>query len=127
MTLDRLDSSRENIRTDNNKVVVNLSSHQLSDVATKVLAKGNNFSIAPTRIPTEEIINQVEASIRILPATEAEEIRSETCRILRKVKKLKSNITVTERKELKRLKDNKDILILSADKGNATVVMDTKD
>ena len=121
----KLEGTKEPRIMDTNKIVVNLSKYPLSDVAITALSKGNNFSVAPTKIPTEEIINQVESSIRVLSQAEAEEIRSETCRILRKAKPLKSNITRNERQELKKLKENKEVIVISADKGNATVVMNT--
>ncbi|XP_048001897.1 uncharacterized protein LOC125238587 [Leguminivora glycinivorella] len=45
--------------------------------------------------------------------------------ILRRAKLPKSNTTTEERIALRNLKNNEDILVLKADKGNATVVMDT--
>jgi hypothetical protein len=71
---------------ENKKTVINRSSKQLSENATTLLSEGMNFAIAPARIPQEEIITEVETAIRHLPKEEAEEIRFETCRILKKSK-----------------------------------------
>ncbi|XP_068918321.1 uncharacterized protein [Tenebrio molitor] len=83
-----------------------------------------NFAIAPARIPQEEIITEVETAIRHLPKEEAEEIRFETCRILKKSKPPKRNLSRDEMKALSELRKDKDIVILRADKGNITVIMD---
>ncbi|GJQ87067.1 hypothetical protein Trydic_g6826 [Trypoxylus dichotomus] len=80
------------------KTVIDLSTLQLSQEQTKVLAKGLNFAVAPTRIPKEEVITQVECAIRRLPIEEAEEIRHKTCRIIQKAKPPARNITKEERK-----------------------------
>ncbi|GJQ73674.1 hypothetical protein Trydic_g14012 [Trypoxylus dichotomus] len=103
------------------KTVINLSTLQLSHEQAKVLAKELNFAVAPTRIPKEEIITQVECAIRRLPAEEAEEIRHKTCRILQKPKPPARNITKEERKALEDIRRNKNLIVVRADKGNATV------
>ncbi len=46
---------------------------------------------------------------------------------LKKAKPPPSNISAKERKALKTLAKNKDIMILPADKGKATVIMDTQE
>ncbi|KAJ8960049.1 hypothetical protein NQ318_009488 [Aromia moschata] len=53
----------------------------------------------------------------------SEEVRHETCRILRKSKLPKRNIKREEEKALRDIRNNQDIIVLKADKGNATVVM----
>ncbi|XP_063622430.1 uncharacterized protein LOC134794549 [Cydia splendana] len=58
---------------------------------------------------------------------DAEELRQDVAVILRKAKLPKSNTTAEERSALRDLKENEDILVLKADKGNATVVMDSTD
>ena len=89
--------------------------------------KGGNFAIIPNTIPIEDIIFNIESAIRSLPECEAEEIRCESSRILRKAKTPKCNIKHSEKLAIKELNDNKNILILPADKGNATVVIETDD
>ena len=112
---------------DMSRTVINLTERELTSEETSVLSKGGNFSITPDKVPVEDIIANVESGIRALPRDVAEEIRIETFRILRNAKTPKSNITTKEKKAIKNLNADKDILILAADKGNATVVMKTDD
>ncbi|KAK9874835.1 hypothetical protein WA026_005651 [Henosepilachna vigintioctopunctata] len=112
---------------DVNKTVVNISSHQLSDHEESILAKGGNFAVTPRNVPVEEIIANIEAGIRNLPQDSAEEIRRDCSKILQHARPPKSNIPYTERRALKDLRNNKDIIILPADKGNATTVLNTVD
>ncbi|GJQ75525.1 hypothetical protein Trydic_g17611 [Trypoxylus dichotomus] len=109
------------------RTVIHVSTLQLSQEQTKVLAKGLNFAVAPTRIPKEEIITQAECAIQRLPAEEAEEIRHKTCRILQKAKPPARNNTKEERKALEDIRRNQNLIVVRADKGNATVVMDRQD
>ena len=54
-------------------------------------------------------------------------LRSEMAGVLRNSKPPKSNITREERKALQDLKKEESILILPADKGKATVLMEVSD
>ena len=107
------------------RTVVNLTDRVLTEEETSVLAKGGNFAVTPSFVPVEDIIANVESGIRGLPEHESEEIRGEVARILRKAKKPVSNLPAKERNALKSLNSDKDIIILPADKGNATVIMST--
>ena len=107
--------------------VVNLSDRQLTEEECSVLAKGANFAIVPDTVPVEEIISNVESSIRNLPQDVADEIRTEAARVLSKAKPPKSNLTSNEKKTIINLYADQNILILPADKGNATVIMKTED
>ncbi|GJQ68061.1 putative Rab GTPase-activating protein 1-like [Trypoxylus dichotomus] len=98
------------------KTVINLSTLQLSQEQTKVLAKGLNFAVAPTRIPKEEIITQVECVIPRLLAEEAEEIQHGTCRILQKAKPPARNIAKEERKALENMRRNQNLIVVRADR-----------
>ena len=71
-----------------------------------VLNKGLNFATTIKRIPYWHIIASVEDAALKIPQP------------------LKPNISKTERQALKSLQDDDSIIILPADKGNATVVMD---
>ncbi|XP_018334850.1 uncharacterized protein LOC108743758 [Agrilus planipennis] len=97
----------------------------LSEAAKSVLVKGKNFTISPKTIPTEEIIAYVEGSLRQLNPPEAEEVRQDVCKILRKAKIPKSNISKEERAALRELRAMKEIKIVPVYKGNSTVIMDT--
>ncbi|GLG94701.1 Uncharacterized protein GBIM_01855 [Gryllus bimaculatus] len=108
------------------RVVVNLSRHQLTQEETTVLAKGGNVAIIPTNLPVEDIIASIEPVIRKLQPDVAEEIRRDSARILQHSKPPVCNIAKNEKSALNKLNGNKDIII-SADKGNATVITDTED
>ena len=62
-----------------------------------------------------------------LPAEMAEEARQETVRIIKSSSRPRNNITTAEREALRTLKNNTDLTILLADKGNATVILNTAD
>ena len=107
--------------------VKNLSSHALSPSEVAVLSKGHNFAVTPRSIPTEEIISQIETAIFHLPPEASNDIRQRAVNILRKAQPPSQNISREERLALRNLRQNNNILILPADKGNATVVMDKED
>ena len=67
----------------------------------------------------------VESSITRLSDESAECVRNEIVSILRKTKPPEKNITREELLALKELRENEDIIVLPADKGNASVVLDT--
>ena len=56
-----------------------------------------------------------------------QELRAETNCLLRRAKPPKPNITKEEHNALKELKEDKDRMVLTADKGVAMVVMDRKE
>ena len=108
-------------------MVINLSDKKLSTEEQNVLAKGGNYAVTPKEIPKEQIIANIETAIRSLPEEQAVTIRTETSCILRKAKPPKRNLTNKKFKALKDLNTDENILILPADKGKATVVMNTTD
>ena len=58
---------------------------------------------------------------------DAQELRAETNCLLRSTKPPKPNITKEEHKALKELREDKERMVLTADKGVAMVVMDRKE
>ncbi|XP_039302124.1 uncharacterized protein LOC113005247 [Solenopsis invicta] len=106
--------------------VKNLSSHVLSPSEVSVLSKRHNFAVTPTSIPTEEIISQIETAIFRLPPEASNDIRQRAVNILRKAKPPSQNISREERLTLWNLRQNNNILILPADKRNATVKTETE-
>ena len=56
-----------------------------------------------------------------------QELRAETNCLLRKAKPPKSNITREESKALRKLREDKERMVLTADKGVAMVIMDRKE
>ncbi|XP_060518420.1 uncharacterized protein LOC132697146 [Cylas formicarius] len=109
------------------KTVHNISRYNMSQSEIAVLHKGFNFAVAPKTIPKEEIISEIETVIDHLESSTAEEVRQDVACILRKAKTPASNITKEEERALICLRKNKEIMILPADKWNATVVMNTED
>ena len=105
--------------------VVNLSSRSLSDAEKALLKKGLNFAVTPANIPATEIIAKVEAAVRQLDAEQADTVRRAVNVILQQAEPPEHNITKEMRDALKSLKEDESIMVLPADKGRASVVMDT--
>ena len=105
--------------------VVNLSSRSLSDAEKALLKKGLNFAVTPASIPATEIIAKVEAAVRQLDAEQADTVRRTVNGILQQAEPPGPNITKEMRDALKILKEDESIMVLPADKGRASVVMDT--
>jgi hypothetical protein len=66
-------------------------------------------------------------TVRSLPLEKAKEARQESVRIIKTTTRIKDNLTKNERKALRTLKDNTHLTILPADKGNATVILNSTD
>ena len=62
-----------------------------------------------------------------LPDTEAAELRSDVVRTVKRARLPKPNITKAERAALRNLQKDDTIIILPADKGRSTVLMNTDD
>ena len=92
-----------------------------SKAETSLLAKG----VTPHTIPLEDIIANVEAAW-LLPLEQVENVRIKMSCILNKAPKPISSLSTQERKVIKILSTDKSIVILPADKGNATVVILTE-
>jgi hypothetical protein len=107
------------------ETVINLSDQKLDDAVYSLLQKGLNFAVMPCATPIEDILTSVEKAILSLPVELAEEARQETVRIIKSSSLPRDNLRKTETAALKTLKDNRNLNILPADKGNATVVLNT--
>ena len=108
--------------------VINLSSHQLTEDQRTVLERGLNFAPTPKHIPTTELITGCELALRDHPnQAAAENARAAIANIIRKAKPPKSNISRTEQVALRELKNNEEIIIARADKGNTTVLLDSNE
>ena len=104
---------------------MNLSDRQINDDERSVLSKGLNFAITPTTFPVEAIIVGTEVVAKYTTETAAEELRGEVVCTIKRGKLLKSSISKGERVALQTLKKDNSIVILPADKGRATVIMNT--
>ena len=105
--------------------VVNLSSRTLSPDQEKILSKGMNFALTPRRVPIPQIVATVESALQKTSCPQqSEEIRLKITRMLGRGSNIPStNLTSRETRALKELREAQDILILPADKGRSTVVM----
>ena len=88
------------------------------------LEKCLKFAVAPSKIPTAEIVAAVEEGISRLNVDQKHLIRAEVSSILRRTKPPPKNISNDVFKALPALKKDPDRLVLSADKGNCVVIMD---
>ena len=88
-----------------------------------MLALGLNFAVAPKRVPYREIIASTEATGRQLDQDRAKQLRICVSGALHKARPPPSNLSKGMRQAIKDLKQDTEIVILPADKGNATVVM----
>ncbi|XP_078361584.1 uncharacterized protein LOC144645943 [Oculina patagonica] len=104
--------------------VINLSSRTLNDAEIALLQKGLNFAVTPANVPAKEIIANVESAIRQLNAEQADTVRRTVNSILQQAEPPEPNITEEMRGALKSLKEDESIMVLPADKGRASVVMD---
>ena len=90
----------------------------------RVLSLGLNFAVTPQKIPYHDIIAATEATARQLDAEKAKNLREEVSNALHKARLPASNLDRGMSKALKDLRKDDSIVILPADKGNATVVLD---
>ena len=109
--------------------MVNLSSKQLTTPQLQVLSRGLNFAPTPKFVPKAHIVATVEAAITQSNVTEGEAAKARVGVInaLSQAKLPPTNILPQEARAVKELAKDDDIVILPADKGRATVVMDRKD
>ncbi|XP_072014899.1 uncharacterized protein [Amphiura filiformis] len=109
--------------------VKNLSSRVLSTAEKDVLSRGLNFAVTPDKLPHVEIITATESAIRNnkLNSGDAEELRTKVNSCLVNAKLPRSNISTEQREAIVALNQDPDILVLPADKGRCTVVIDKSD
>lgn len=72
-----------------------------------------------------DIVSAIEAVARSMVNEEAADLQGSVHNILRGAKPPPPNLKKDERATIKALKEDKNITVLPADKGNAAVVMDT--
>ena len=124
---DKLISRRNGPSLDRKKVVKNVSSRTLTENEEKVLALGLNFAVAPKKIPYQEFITATESTARQLDTEKAKALRSAVSCALHKARPPANNVDKGMMKALSDLRKDEDMVILPADKGNTTVVLDKKD
>ena len=124
------DNSNSGLTSDtisNSKWIKNLSDTPLTEAQSRLLAHGPNFSILHKKVPKEEYVASIEHACQKLQEGEAQELRVEIKNILKNAKETRSNITKEEFRAIKELKQDKERIILTADKGVALVVLNKQD
>jgi hypothetical protein len=102
----------------------------MSDPDLSVLSKGLNFAVTPKRLPVIDLVTATESACRQLGGGDKEELRSKVVNILSRGDAglaRDQNITKKERDALDSLKKDENIMVLPADKGRVTVVMNKED
>jgi len=108
-------------------MVINLSGQKLDDGVSSLLQKGLNYAVTPRPLTIQDILAGVAKAVQSLPVEMEEEARQETLRIIKSSSRLSKYLTRAEREALRTLKKNTDLSILPADKGNATMILNTVD
>ena len=125
-----IDTGTDNMTVDKNKWVINLSSTPLTAQQERLLSCSPKFVIRPRKPRVREYIAAVEQACTKLNQGEADELHVEVKKTLKRAQnrsQTPSNITNDEFKALKELKEDRDRVILTADKGVALVIMEKKD
>ena len=110
--------------------LVNLSNTILDKDEEEVLKLGPKFAPAPKRIPYTDIAAGVEAATHKarLPSEAAEELTARVCAAVQKAPQPERNLTAQQLKAVGSLKKKRQsIVILKADKGNPTIVMNREE
>ena len=116
-------SSNEYVNKD--RWMINLSSHQLSEHEIISLQNGLNFATIPGSIPISRIVANVETGIPRSSRSKAS-IRASVVSLLKSSKpETTTNISKQQLAAIRNLKQDPSIVIVPADKGRATVVMNT--
>ncbi|XP_037028790.1 uncharacterized protein LOC119069023 [Bradysia coprophila] len=110
----------------------NLSHKQLPPSVSNILSLGQKFNIKPNNqhINSAQIIASLEPEIQKLNANDKTELRQKVANIITNFKHARTKRTTKEQVLLQQmqeakafLKENEDILVVNADKGNETVVL----
>ena len=108
--------------------VRNLSSKVLTPSESAVLEKGLKFNLNDRPVAPEVIVGKLEPKLENLPPELANDVRHQIVNLVKEgPKTVKPNLNQAEKKALEALRSDSSIVCLKADKGNVTVVMDTKD
>jgi hypothetical protein len=107
--------------------MINLGSLAVEDAAYSALGKGLNCAVFPAVLTIQDFLTGVEKAIVSLQVGATEEAWQETVRILKASSRDRDNLSGTERRAERSLRTNTDLTVPHADKGNATVDLNTKD
>jgi hypothetical protein len=108
---------------------INLSNVKLTPNDISVLKLDPRFQVTPNKLNIERLIACIESKLRFINKNKAEieKIRNSLVQVLGKAVIPTPNLTKEQMLALKRLQNNKDIIITNSDKSNKTVVLDKID
>ena len=101
---------------DQHEWILNLSSRVLTNTEERILQRGLNFATTPRKIPSMDVIAAVEGAARRLNIEEGSELRGSVCGLLKRARPPPFSMHKEERAALKTLKQDKNVIILRADK-----------
>ena len=104
-----------------------MSFRQLTHIKTDLLTNDLNFSITSKTLPTKDILATIEDAVKDFEKEEADTIRAKISLTLQNSKPPKDNLSKDERKALKKLQSDTSIVILPADKGRSTIILNGQD
>ncbi len=129
MTKQSTDTEKIETKATKYNWVINKSSIALLPEEKEVLGLGLNFAPTPKRVPVIDILAGVEVATRRarLQVEVSEELRARICSVIKNTKVSQNNMKPSQHQAIASLKRNDTIVIVKADKGNATVVLDKSD
>lgn len=117
--------------TNKKENVINLSDYNPTEKELEILSLGLNFAVPPSNKLVKNLklnfISSIETNFKNedIEEVEKEIIRRNVCKMIEQGRTVKPNNEIFE--TIKNLTNRKEITILKADKGNATVIMNTTD
>ena len=115
------------ILRDKKKRIINISFRQLTHIKTDLLVKGLNFSIYSKVMPIKGIIAVMEDAVKDLEKEGTDMIRAKINLTLQNFKPAKEDLSKDKRKALKELQSDTSTVVLPADKGGSTVILNCED
>lgn len=109
------------------KKVINISSLVFTPEEINTLSKGLEFTVSPKDIPFESIICNIKDGTQGLSLDDKEVLRQECSLIMMKAKPPKGNLNKEGQVALRSLRNNDKIVVLKADKGGETIILDKDD
>ncbi|XP_046554903.1 uncharacterized protein LOC124264206 [Haliotis rubra] len=110
------------------KTVVNLSDKNITEQQVNVLSKGLKFiPTTPLRNHDDFITNIEKGLQQLAPGGKIDYLRHQITDILAKASPQPPNLTAAEKQAIHHLRNDKEITIAPADKGKATVILNTPD
>ena len=105
-----------------------MSSRQLTHIETDLLTKGLNFSIISNTLPNKDIIATVEDVVKDLEKKKmVDTIPDKISLTVQNYKPPKENLSKDEHTALNELRSGASIVILTAEKGRYTVILNRED